>query len=87
MCSAISAVVGDRPSLPVSAGIARLTCIRRSWTDARHAQHPSAVAEMALDLAEDRRDREARERGATVELVAVDRLHEPEARDLDQIVH
>ena len=31
MCSAISAVVGERPSLPVSAGIARFTFIRRSW--------------------------------------------------------
>jgi hypothetical protein len=44
------------------------------------------VAEVALQLAEDARDREARERGAPGRVVAVDSLDQPDARDLQQVV-
>jgi hypothetical protein len=54
---------------------------------ARDANGPSRVAEVALDLAENRRHREARERRAALELVPVDRFDEPDARHLDQVVH
>src|SRR4051794_16444566 len=53
---------------------------------ARDADGPGAVAEVALDLAEDGRDRVARERDVAAEVEAVDRLDEPEARDLEEVV-
>ena len=53
---------------------------------ARHADGPGAVAEVALELAEDRRYRVAREGVATIGVEAVDRLQQSEARHLDQVV-
>jgi hypothetical protein len=41
---------------------------------------------VALELAEDRRDGEGRERRLTRRIEAVDRLQEPERGDLDEIV-
>ena len=53
---------------------------------ARDAHGPGAVAEVALDLAEDRRDRVARERDLAGQVEPVDRLDEAEARDLEEVV-
>ena len=53
---------------------------------ARHAQRPALVAEMALQLAENRGCGVARELRAAAGLEPVDRLDQPEARDLEQIV-
>jgi hypothetical protein len=39
-----------------------------------------------LELAEDRRDRERRERGLARRVEPVDRLQQPERRDLDEVV-
>ena len=53
---------------------------------ARHAHRPRAVAEVALDLAEDGRHRVARERDLALEVEAVDRLDQAEAGDLEEVV-
>ena len=53
---------------------------------ARDAHRPGAVAEVALDLAEDRRDRVARERDAALDVEAVDGLDERVARDLVEVL-
>jgi hypothetical protein len=53
---------------------------------ARDVHGPAGVAEVALELAEDRRHRVARERVAALHVVAVDRLDQAERRDLDQVV-
>ena len=53
---------------------------------ARHPHRPAAVAEVALELTEDRRDGIARERHAALRVEAVERLDEPEARHLDEVV-
>ena len=47
---------------------------------------PAAVAEVALDLADDRRHGVRLERHAAVEVEAVDRLDQPDRADLDQVV-
>ena len=53
---------------------------------ARHAHRPGAVAEVALDLAEDRRDGVAGERDLALEVEAVDRLDEAQRGDLQEVV-
>src|SRR5262249_10244187 len=53
---------------------------------ARDADHPAAVAEVAFDLAGDRRDGERGEPDLAAEIEAVDRLHEPERGDLLEVV-
>src|SRR5437588_12643854 len=53
---------------------------------ARDVYRPSEIAEVPLQLAEDRWHGERRERRPTVDVEAVDGLHEPEARDLKQVV-
>ena len=53
---------------------------------ARDAQGPDAVAEVAAQLAEDRRPGEGRERDAALGVVALQRRDEPEAGDLEQVV-
>ena len=81
-----------RRSRPASArGRARATS-RRDAVDlhrqllqvARHAHGPALVAEVALELAEDRRDGERRERRLARGVEAVDRLEQAERRDLDR---
>ena len=47
---------------------------------------PAAVAEVALDLADDRRHGVRLERDAAVEVEAVDRLDQPDRADLHQVV-
>src|SRR4029078_1584489 len=49
---------------------------------AGHADGPPEVAEVALDLAEDRRDGERRERQPAVRVKALDRLQQTEGGDL-----
>ena len=53
---------------------------------ARHADRPGAVAEVALDLAQDGRHRIAREGDPAVEAEAVDGVDEAEAGDLEEVV-
>jgi len=53
---------------------------------ARDADHPAAIAEVALDLARDRRHRERGESHVAVEVEALDRLHQAERRNLLQVV-
>ena len=53
---------------------------------AGHVHRPAPVAEVALELAEDRGDGEGREGGAALGVEAVDRLDQADARDLDQVV-
>ena len=52
----------------------------------RHVDGPRAVSEVALDLADDRRHRIRRELHATVDVEALDRQHEPDRADLDEIL-
>ncbi len=53
---------------------------------ARNVHRPAAVAEVALDLADDRRHGVRLERHPAVEVEAVDRLDQPDRADLDQVV-
>src|SRR5581483_6813140 len=53
---------------------------------ARHLDRPALVAEIALDLADDRRRRVRRELHAALEIEAVDRLEQADGADLDQVV-
>jgi hypothetical protein len=50
-------------------------------------QRPRSIAEVALDLAQDGRRRIRHEARLARHVKAVDRLHDPDARDLDQIVY
>ena len=86
MRSAISAIVGARPSSrDISSAIA-VHAHRHLLQVARDAHRPALVAEVALELAEDRRDGERRERRLALGVEAIDRLEQPERRDLDQVV-
>jgi hypothetical protein len=49
---------------------------------ARHVERPSLVAEVALELAENRRCRVARELSTAARIEAVDRLDQAQARNL-----
>ena len=53
---------------------------------ARHADRPRLVAEVALELAEDRRDRAAQDRHLALRIESVDRLDQADRGDLDQVV-
>ena len=54
---------------------------------ARHVDGPRAVAEVALDLADDRRHGVRRELHASIDVEALDRQHEPDGADLHEILH
>src|SRR5438874_2357467 len=56
--------------------------LRPAWD----VDRPAEVAEVALQLAEDGRNGERRERGAAIRLKAVDCLHQAETRHLEQIL-
>ena len=86
MRSAISAGVGARPSSRAISSADPVDLDRQLLEVARDADRPALVAEVALDLAEDRRHRERRERRLAGRVEAVDRLQQPERRDLDQVV-
>ncbi len=47
---------------------------------------PCSIAEVPLDLAVDRRDRERREINTAIELEPVDRVDQPDRADLDEIL-
>ena len=83
---AISATVGARRRSSESSTTSRSTLQRELLEVARDPHGPRAVAEVALDLAEDRRDRVARERHLARQVEAVDRLHEAQRRDLEEVV-
>ena len=53
---------------------------------ARHPDRPALVAEVALDLADDRRGGVRRELDAAVGVEAVDRLDQPDRADLDEVL-
>src|SRR5262249_60073238 len=52
----------------------------------RHADGPTSVAEVALELAENGRSRERRELETPAGIESFHRLEEPNQRDLDQVV-
>ena len=52
---------------------------------ARNVDGPACIAQVALELAEDRRDRVGRERAAPARVEAVDRLHERQAGHLLEV--
>ena len=52
----------------------------------RDVEGPGAVAEVALDLADDRRHRVRRELHAALDVEALDREHEPDRADLDEVL-
>ena len=80
--SAISAMLGERPSRPVRRSMApghrRVQLLER----ARHADRPALVAEVALDLADDVRRGVGGERDLALELEAVDRLDQADRAHL-----
>src|SRR6478752_6090628 len=53
---------------------------------ARNVDGPPTVPEVALQLSEDRGDREGGEGGAALRVEPIDRLHEPDAGDLHEVV-
>ena len=53
---------------------------------ARHVHRPRAVAEVALELAEHGRRRVGAEAHLARDVEALDRLHDPDARDLHEVV-
>ena len=86
MRSAISAGVGDAAELARHLVGDAVDLDRQLLQVARHAHRPALVAEVALELAEDRRHRERRERRLARRVEAVDRLQQAERRDLDEVV-
>ena len=61
---------------------AELEVLDRPW----HVDRPAVVAEVALDLADDGRHGERREREPTIGIEPVDRLQQAEGRHLLQVV-
>ena len=59
---------------------------RRLLRPARHVDRPAGVAEVAFELAEDRRDREGAKRDSERRVETANRPEQAEARDLDEIV-
>src|SRR6516225_7097963 len=53
---------------------------------ARHVRGPARIAEVALELTDDRWNRERGERVPAGWIEAIDRLDQPEAGDLEQVV-
>ena len=84
--SAISATVGERPSSCPSV----LTVFRqlevKLLQSAGHANGPSLVPEVSLQLAHDRRSRVRRELDLALEIETVDRFQQPDGADLDQVL-
>jgi hypothetical protein len=60
----------------------RIELLNAAWDPDR----PRSVAEVSLDLAVDRRDRERRKINTAVELEPVDRVDQPDRADLDEIL-
>src|SRR5947208_4871913 len=73
---ALSGQVGDRPV------DAQGELLEVAWDPYR----PGPVTEMALELAQDRRDGVAGEGDVAIGVEAVDRLDEPERRDLEEVL-
>ena len=86
MAVAISCTVGERPSSWVSLSRALATRSCSSCSAARDAHGPCLVAEVAFDLAQDGRRGVGGEAHVAREIEAVDRLHEPDAGDLHEVV-
>src|SRR4029077_20018780 len=81
--------LGDRRSAAgrLGAELDELVGPQRALVEAaRNMDGPRAVAEMALDLAQHRRDGERREADAAIGGEAVERLDETQARDLEEVV-
>ena len=79
-------MVGERPSRWVSSAIKRVELDVQLLHSPRHPDRPALVAEVALQLADDRRSGERRELEAAFGLEALDRLDEAERCDLDEVV-
>ena len=72
--------------LAVEVGDRAVDLQRQVLEVARNADRPRAVAEVALDLAEDGRHRVAGERDPALEVEAVDRVEQAQAGDLEEVV-
>ena len=84
-----SAICGGGRKLPELLGerTGRLVDLHRQLLQAAGQSHgPYVIAEVAPQLAEDRRHGVGGERSSALGVEAVDRLHQPEVRDLDQVV-
>src|SRR6185436_21158479 len=80
-------VDGRRPAELAGERLAGADDARAELLDlAGDAEHPAAVAEMALELAGDRRNGERREADVARDVEAIDRLQEAERRDLLEIL-
>ena len=61
-------------------------CRRQVLERARHADQPRVIAQVALELAGDRRNGEGGERRASVGFESIDRLHEADEGDLLEVL-
>ncbi len=84
--AARSATVGWRPSSPQSFSRAYFEREAELLQVARRAHVPGRVAEVAAQLAEDRRDRVGREREPALRVPAVHRLDQADRGDLDEVI-
>jgi len=84
--SAISATDGWRLKVQRELAHRTIDLQRHLLQVSRDAHRPRAVAEVALDLAEDGGDGVAGERDLAVEVEAVDGLDQPERGDLHEVV-
>ena len=86
MCSAISAGVGARPRSRARVLATSIDPDRHLLQVARDADRPALVAEVTLELAQDRGHRERGEGGRPVRLEPVDRLQQAQRGDLHEVV-
>ena len=86
IASASSRGVGERPRAWVSSAVAVRDLHPQLLEPPRHPDRPALVAEVALDLADDRRGGVRRELDAALGLEPVDRLDQPDRADLDQVL-
>ena len=84
--SASSWTLGGRPVLLGQLLLRLFDLERLLLSSARHVYRPAEVAEVALELTENRRHRERGEGGPALGVEAVDRLDEAQAGDLEKVV-
>ena len=77
---------GERPSFWVSSPVGRADLHPQLLEPPRHPDRPALVAEVALDLADDRRGGVRRELDAALGVEPVDGLEQADRADLDQVL-
>ena len=83
---ASSAIVGERPRVAVSSLEESCDQLVELLQPARDGDGPDAVPEVPPELADDGREDVGDELDIAIEVEAVDRLDQPDGRDLDEIV-